>query len=63
MQLVDEKAVSKLTRRAVQSLRNDRCAGRGIPYIVIGQRSIRYDLDDVEKYVNARRVVPEDEAA
>jgi hypothetical protein len=63
MQLVDEKVVSKLTGRAIQSLRNDRCAGRGIPYVVIGQRSIRYDLDDVAKYVNARRVKTEDEAA
>jgi 3-deoxy-D-manno-octulosonate 8-phosphate phosphatase KdsC-like HAD superfamily phosphatase len=60
MQLVDERTVSKMTGRAVQSLRNDRCRRLGIPYVVIGQRSIRYDLDDVEKYVNARRVKTEE---
>lgn len=63
MQLVDEKTVSKLTGRAVQSLRNDRCAGRGIPYVVIGRRSIRYDLDDVAKYIDARRIHTDDQAA
>ena len=50
-----EKEVSEFTRRAVQTLRNDRHYGRGIPYIKNG-RSVLYHLDDVENYMNARRI-------
>lgn len=56
-----EKEVSELTRRAVQTLRNDRHYGRGIPYIKNG-RSVLYRLDDVENYMNTRRISTSDAA-
>ena len=54
-----ETEVSALTRRAVQTLRNDRHYGRGIPYIKNG-RSVLYRLDDVERYMNSRRISTRD---
>jgi hypothetical protein len=50
-----ETEVSTSIRRAVQTLRNDRHYGRGIPYIKNG-RSVLYCREDVEKYMTARRI-------
>jgi predicted DNA-binding transcriptional regulator AlpA len=56
--LLDEKEVAKLIGRAVQTLRNDRLARKGLPYIKIG-RSVRYQWADVLAHIEARRIVPE----
>ncbi len=40
--LINEKQLSKMTGRAVQTLRNDRFRGRGFPYFKLG-KSVRYD--------------------
>jgi hypothetical protein len=42
----------------VQTLRNWRYLGIGPPYIRIGSRAIRYDKDDLEKYVAMGKVDP-----
>jgi hypothetical protein len=55
LQLIDEKELSRITRRALSTIRNDRHLGRGMPYIRIG-RSIRYNLNDVQNYLKSRRV-------
>ena len=52
---VTEKEVSRITGRGVQTLRNDRHLGRGIPYCKIG-RSVRYKLDDVYDFMEQRRI-------
>ncbi len=52
---VDEKQVAQITKRALQTLRNDRHHGRGIPYSKIG-RSVRYELQDVVEYMRARKI-------
>ncbi|MCE5273248.1 helix-turn-helix domain-containing protein [bacterium] len=57
-QLLTEQEVSRMIRRAVQTLRNDRNLCRGIPYCRIG-RSVRYKLSDVQEFVEARRIEPE----
>ena len=54
-----EYEVSEITRRAVNTLRNDRVKSRGFPYIKHG-RSVRYNLDDVLQYMENRKVVPEE---
>lgn len=54
-----EREVSKITRRAVQTLRNDRHYGRGFPYIKIG-RSVRYKESDVIQHMESKRIAPED---
>ena len=56
--LLTPKEVSELIARAEQSLANDRCARRGLPYVKIG-RSIRYKISDVLSYTEARRIDPE----
>ena len=52
---VDENKVSKITGRAVQTLRNDRFLKKGIPYIKVG-RSVRYDLQEVIDFMESHRV-------
>lgn len=54
-QWLSEKLVSEITGRAAQTLRNDRCRRRGIPYSKVG-RSVRYKMQDVVNYMESRRV-------
>lgn len=44
------------------TVRNWRSAGKGPPYVRLNGRLIVYKRDDVLAWLNARRVVPEDEA-
>jgi hypothetical protein len=53
-----EQDVSRIIKRALPTLRNDRHLGKGVPYIRCG-RSIRYNLDDVIKYMEARKISTE----
>jgi len=55
LQLLDERQVSKRTGRALSTLRNDRHARRGLPYVRLG-RSVRYIEADVERYILERRI-------
>ena len=43
---ITEKALSKMTGRALHTLRNDRFKGKGFPYVKIG-KSVRYDEEVV----------------
>ncbi len=54
---ITEKEVSQMTGRAKQTLRNDRCKGKGIAYSKIGA-SIRYLLEDVIEFMEARKITP-----
>jgi hypothetical protein len=54
-----EVVVSEMTGRALSTLRNERAKGIGIPYIKIG-RSVRYDLADVIRYMDAHKIRTED---
>jgi hypothetical protein len=53
-----EKDVARITRKAVQSLRNERSEGRGIPFIRFG-RKILYNKQDVIQHLEARKVLTE----
>ena len=53
---LSEKEVAAITGRALSTLRNERFMRRGIPYAVVGQRSIRYRLTDVIKYMEKTRI-------
>jgi len=52
---VDEKEVSRIIGRAVQTLRNERFRGQGIPYAKMG-RAVRYRLSDVIEFMENRKV-------
>jgi hypothetical protein len=58
-QYLTEQEVSRMTRRALSTLRNERAAGRGFPYHKIG-RSVRYDLKDVIEFMDRRKIVPKE---
>ena len=58
-QYLTEREVSQMTRRALSTLRNERAAGRGMPYIKVG-RSVRYSLADVIRYMEERKVNTKD---
>lgn len=51
-----EKEVSDMTRMALSTLRNDRSQRRGLPYCKVGKKSIRYRLDDVISFMEARKI-------
>lgn len=53
---LNEFEVSAITGRAVATLRNDRHLRRGLPYLKVSQRSIRYRTPDVMNFMEARPI-------
>jgi predicted DNA-binding transcriptional regulator AlpA len=54
MVMLTQKEVSKMINMSEAWLEQKRCKGGGIPYIKIG-RSVKYDINDVEKYIQNNR--------
>ena len=52
---INENQVSKITKIALSTLRNNRSKGLGIPYIKLG-RSVRYDLQDIIEFMEAHKI-------
>jgi predicted DNA-binding transcriptional regulator AlpA len=57
---INENAVANITGLSVQTLRNWRFIGKGIPYIKAG-RSVRYKHLDVINYMEARKILPREQ--
>jgi len=55
-----EKDVSQVTGLAVQTLRNWRFQRRGIPWVRVSMRCIRYSLADVIQYMESRKIEVDD---
>jgi len=53
---LDEIEVSAITGRAVSTLRNDRHLRRGLPYLKVSARSVRYRTPDVMNFMEARPI-------
>ena len=53
---LNEAEVAAITGRALATLRNDRFLRRGIPYLKVSQRSIRYRTPDVMNFMEARPI-------
>ena len=53
---LNEKDVAAITGRAISTLRNERFLRRGLPYLKIGGRSIRYRSQDVIAYMESRLI-------
>lgn len=53
---LNEFEVSAITGRAVSTLRNERFLRRGIPYLKVSKRSIRYRTPDVMNFMEARPI-------
>ena len=54
---VDEKAAARILGIAVQTLRNWRHIRKGPAYIKMG-RSVRYQIKDLQEYLDDRRIDP-----
>jgi len=52
---IDEREVSRITGRALPTLRNDRFNRRGITYVKLG-RSVKYRLADVLEFMESRKI-------
>ena len=59
IQLINERCLAEITGQSLQTLRNNRHKGRGIPYHKIG-RSVRYSMGDVKKYISGCKIQTED---
>jgi hypothetical protein len=57
---LNEVEVAAVTGRAVSTLRNERHLCRGIPYLRVGRRSIRYKRDDILSFMERLRVTFDD---
>jgi hypothetical protein len=53
---LNEKETAELTGRALSTLRNDRHLRRGLPYLKIGRRAIRYKLEDILAFMENHRI-------
>ncbi len=60
---LNEAEVAAITGRALATLRNDRFLRRGIPYLKVSGRSIRYRTPDVMNFMEARPITFHDETA
>jgi hypothetical protein len=59
--MINERAAADIVGLSVDTLRRDRKDGRlgGIPFLKLGtgpRGTIRYDRQDLERFLNARRV-------
>ena len=61
-QLLTEIEVSGLLRIPLQTLRNQRSRGVGLPYLKLG-RSVRYSENDISKYLESKRIWTGDNAS
>jgi len=55
---LNEKQTAKVLGIAVQTLRNWRHQRKGPKYIKMG-RSVRYQQDDLQEYIDRKRIDPE----
>ena len=60
---LNEREVAAITGRAVSTLRNERFMRKGLPYLKIGGRSIRYKNSDVIAFMEGRRIAFDEVAA
>lgn len=57
-EFLTEKELAQMGLKSRQALRNDRWLGRGIPYIKVGDRGVRYAKKDVQDWLQKNRVDP-----
>ena len=53
---IKEQEVAQITALSLSKLRQDRCYGRGIPFMKIGS-AVRYDLRDVYAFLDKAKVI------
>ena len=58
---LNENEVALLTSLSVQTLRNNRCQGKGFPYRKLG-KSVRYLKSEVISIMEKSKVIPQSES-
>jgi hypothetical protein len=58
LQLLDEKQAAKRIGVKVQTLRNWRHLRKGLPYVKLGERAIRYIDSDCDEFVLKNSIDP-----
>lgn len=53
---LNEFEAAEMTGRAISTLRNERFLRRGLPYLRVAKRTIRYKLTDVIAFMESRRI-------
>lgn len=56
--VINERQAAKILRVAVQTLRNWRHSRRGPAYVKFG-RAVRYQIQDIEAYIEKQKIDPE----
>lgn len=54
MRLLNENEAAALLNCSIHKLQKDRRTGSDLPFLKVG-RSVRYDLSDVEAYIESRK--------
>jgi hypothetical protein len=57
--VMKETQAAEILCVAVQTLRNWRHQRKGPPYLVVGKRGIRYEIDDLKNYIDRKKIYPE----
>jgi hypothetical protein len=55
MALLKERETAERLNQSVQTLRNHRSRGIGVPYVKLG-KSVRYCAEDVERFIREHRI-------
>ncbi|HPA14890.1 MAG TPA: helix-turn-helix domain-containing protein [Desulfobacterales bacterium] len=58
MKILNEHQAAEQLQLKVQTLRNWRHEGRGVPYVKVGTRKIGYLPEDLDRFVMSGRVIP-----
>jgi hypothetical protein len=58
MQYVNENEAARILDCSVQTLRNQRHQGKGLPYRKFG-RSVRYRLDEIISFLEDSKIIPD----
>ena len=56
--LITDKELAEHLSQGVQTLRNNRSKGKGFPYIKLPGGAIRYEMREIERILEERKVTP-----
>ncbi len=57
-ELLTEQQLAQRIGCSKSKLRQDRCRGRGVPFIKLTGRLVRYRASDLQAYLEANRITP-----
>jgi hypothetical protein len=55
-QYITEQEVAKIMKISVSKLQSDRHKGKGLPYHKLGNRTVRYAIEDIRAFMDECRI-------